>query len=113
MKKLLLISFFAIYASISYAGSGCGEGTCTKDGKDKADGKTGFADVSVIVAGSSCGEGSCGKDKKDVNIKKTGLIESSALFAGAGCGSGCEKKDKAPKDTTTKDSLFSQETVSA
>ena len=64
MKKLLLTSLLMLSASLAYAGSGCGGGSCDTDKKD------GNADVSQnkIVLASSCGScGGCGdkKDKKD------------------------------------------------
>lgn len=64
MKKLLIASFFTLCASLTYAGSGCGGGSC--DG-DKKDGKTGFSAPTTIQAGSGCGD-ACGGDKKDKKI---------------------------------------------
>jgi len=87
MKKLLLISFLAVSASLAYAGSGCGG--CDGDKKADKDKAAKPESTSVIVAGS-CGGCSGDKDKKDKSA-----TEATYQFAGS-CG-GCSGGDKDKK----------------
>ncbi|GEM_PF-2798793 len=63
MKKILLVSFFTISASIAYAGSGCSGGGCDKGSKTDKDRKTGLIEAGAVFAGSSCSGGGCGGKK--------------------------------------------------
>ena len=96
MKQLLLASIFILSASISYAGSGCGD-SCGGD-KDKKKTSTGFVEQTTILTAKSCGGCSGDKDKSKTSGEKS--FSSETLLAGSGCG-GCsgdkDKKDKAEK----------------
>lgn len=62
MKSLIIASSLALFASVSYAGPGCGGG-CQGD-KDEADSTTSsYTTADVILAGAGCG-GSCSGDDK-------------------------------------------------
>lgn len=87
MKKLLIISSFALITSLAQAGS-CGD---DGSGKDKKGEKTGLAESSIVIA--------CDKTDAGEGKKKGGQASfSSVSFELAGsCGDG-DKTDKDKKN---------------
>jgi hypothetical protein len=75
MKKLLLVSFLTLSASLAYAGSSCGGAGCDKDGKDE---KSGLTQTSITLAGS-CGGGDESCDEKGEPTEKGFTREQNAV----------------------------------
>ena len=89
MKKLLMISFFALITSLAHAGS-CGD----ESGKEKKGEKTGVAGSSVVIA--------CDKTDGGEGKKMEGKASSSSVpFELAGNCGGDDKTDKDKKEGKT------------
>lgn len=90
MKKLLMISSFALITSLAHAGSCGGDGS----GKDKKGETTGASESSVVIA--------CGSSDSDKGQDAEGKASfSSAQFEVAGSCGGGDKTDKDEKNAKT------------
>lgn len=86
MKKLLIISFLTLTASLAYAGAGCGG--CGGD-KDKKKSDASSAQTTSYQVAKSCG--GCG-DKDDKKKSDASSYEAARTVLAKSCG-GCGDKD--------------------